>query len=432
MLAKTLSATLCIQVFTLLQGVAIAKILGPAGRGEFAAIILWANFFAAIGGLGGGVALARIAAKNKGDVADLKRMALIVGCVTGGLTALLCNILIGVLLKGGGAHLVGTARLYTLFIPINHVILAMMSVDQGAGNLGEFNLRRVMLYPIYFGLVAALYVSGARDASEYCIALLVSNVLLLVYMIVRDHSALRIRSNSYSAIHILRAGSSFGIADIIVPMTQYLDKALVLWLLGPLNLGIYSVAGSASGIAAGISSAIGIVAFSVSASQHEASDFRRIAKLFRQSLIAWGVVGLFLIILMPFVLPALFGKDFKGAVMPACVLVFGVAFSGQGQIAEQVLRGQGVALAGIWGRLVALCALCGVGVLLARGEFGVTGMAISYSLSQAIYAAFLLAIIFKKYGVKFGEIIPGVSDCRDLMGAVRDKAYSFVKRNGIR
>src|SRR5438876_11507128 len=56
--ASTLITNVVIQGCTVIQGILVARLLGPVGRGQFAAAILWPNLFAALGGLGVGVALA--------------------------------------------------------------------------------------------------------------------------------------------------------------------------------------------------------------------------------------------------------------------------------------------------------------------------------------------------------------------------------------
>jgi hypothetical protein len=54
----TFGASVIIQAFTVVQGIIIARLLGPIGRGEYATVILWPNVFAAIGIFGTNVALA--------------------------------------------------------------------------------------------------------------------------------------------------------------------------------------------------------------------------------------------------------------------------------------------------------------------------------------------------------------------------------------
>src|SRR5215469_18551217 len=91
--ASTLLTNVLIQGCTIVQGILVARLLGPVGRGQFAAAILWPNLFASMGGMGVGVALARRAARAA-DVAPIIRAALVVTLLTGTIVTALCALAI--------------------------------------------------------------------------------------------------------------------------------------------------------------------------------------------------------------------------------------------------------------------------------------------------------------------------------------------------
>src|SRR5258708_26479397 len=57
--ASTFGTNVAIQLCTIVQAIFLARLLEPTGRGQFAAAILWPRIFAAVGGMGVCVALAR-------------------------------------------------------------------------------------------------------------------------------------------------------------------------------------------------------------------------------------------------------------------------------------------------------------------------------------------------------------------------------------
>src|SRR4051812_38208207 len=61
--ASTFGTNIAIQLCTIVQGVLLARMLGPTGRGQFVAATLWPMIFAGLGGLGLNVALARRSAR---------------------------------------------------------------------------------------------------------------------------------------------------------------------------------------------------------------------------------------------------------------------------------------------------------------------------------------------------------------------------------
>ena len=48
----SLAASVAIQGLNVLTGIVLARTLGPAGRGELAAVMLWPSILAAVGSLG--------------------------------------------------------------------------------------------------------------------------------------------------------------------------------------------------------------------------------------------------------------------------------------------------------------------------------------------------------------------------------------------
>lgn len=71
--AGTFATCVLIQGLTVVQGIIIARLLGPVGRGEYAAVILWPSVFAAIGIFGTNVALARAVARRSSLVSRISQ-----------------------------------------------------------------------------------------------------------------------------------------------------------------------------------------------------------------------------------------------------------------------------------------------------------------------------------------------------------------------
>src|SRR5437016_2490003 len=97
--AQTFATNVAIQACTILQGILVARALGPVGRGQFAAAILWPGLFAAMGGMGVSVALARRAGRA-GDLAPVIRSGLTITLLTGILGTIVCAAAIPWLLPG--------------------------------------------------------------------------------------------------------------------------------------------------------------------------------------------------------------------------------------------------------------------------------------------------------------------------------------------
>jgi O-antigen/teichoic acid export membrane protein len=170
----TFATSLFTQGCTVLQGILLARLLGPAGRGEFATVILWPNVFAGIGILGVNMAIARFAGQwlaSGGLVKTATKAALF----TGALSALVCGLLLPFLLPEGKHNLLPTAYLFVLFIPLNHLALNLQGVDHGGGNFRWLNGTRALLYPVFFTGVILCWWFATDKVFWVVVALLVAN-----------------------------------------------------------------------------------------------------------------------------------------------------------------------------------------------------------------------------------------------------------------
>src|SRR5215471_11918978 len=171
--ASTLLTNVIIQGFTVVQGILVARLLGPIGRGQFAAAILWPNLFAAMGGMGVGVALARRAGRAK-YLAGIIRTSLSLTLVTGFVTTFFCAIAIPWLLPAHGAIVRNAAYVFVPFIIFNHISLGLIAIDQGAGWFRQMNWTRLIVNPVYLILVVGLWLAGVRSVNWFVASLLIA------------------------------------------------------------------------------------------------------------------------------------------------------------------------------------------------------------------------------------------------------------------
>jgi O-antigen/teichoic acid export membrane protein len=379
---STTITNVLIQGCTILQGILLARLLGPVGRGEFAAVILWPNIFAAIGLFGVGTALARVAAKEH-NLEALTRTGLVLGLGFALCASALCYFIMPLLLKGQGVYFVTMSQWFVLFIFVNHITLVFVSLDQGSGNFKQFNWTRLMVNPLFLGLVIVIWLASRSQVFLFVLALLAANLVVLVVRMVKFMRVSRLFGPVYPLGLVARDAARYGVADLFRPLYANVDKALFLYLLGVRDLGLYTVALAASGVAGILATAISSVTFGIAAQDRGSETFNRIAKLFRCSGWAWLLMGGFLALVMPLMLPLIFGKEFTPAVWPAILLIPGSIFSGQATILEQSLRAQGRAFIGLEARIIGLVVMVPVAWVASR-FWGVLGIVLSYDLAQLI------------------------------------------------
>lgn len=386
----TFGTNLFIQACTILQGVIVARLLGPLGRGEYAAVILWPSLFAAISILGSNISISRLAAKGV-EPGSLFRSAFLTGVATASLGAMACYFAIPFLMPANEARLVPLTRLYILVIPLNHLALNFIAVEQGTGNFRLYNFYRAVVNPVYLMILCSLWVFGVRHVEPFVLALLAANFAVSTLAVVISFCRYRVFGKIYSLLIIFKESIHFGLAGMADPFYKQADKAILLWLLGTENLGIYVVALSASTAVGSLTLAAGAVTFTIAAQENHAEGFERVFKIFRMSMLLWMFFGGLIAAIMPWILPLVYGREFASAIFPAQLLIAGSAAAGLSDQLEQAMRGQGRAFVGLEGRLAGLVIMVGLGTVLSK-YFFLEGICVAFVIGQF----FCLAVIVRR------------------------------------
>jgi len=414
----TFGTNLVIQACTIVQGILLARLLGPVGRGEFAAVILWPNVFAAIGLFGVGTALGRRAGTEP-DRDALTRAGLVLGLGLAFCTCLFCYLMMPLLLKGQDVNLVRMSKWFVPFIFFNQMTLVFVFIDQGCGDFKRYNWTRVLLYPIYLALVIGLWALGSSRVFPFVLALMAANAAVLALRVAKLFCDGPLLGRMCRLKPIAKDAFRFGLADLVSPLYQQIDKALLLVLLGVRDLGFYTVALAASGVAGSLASALSCVVFGISAQATGPEAYARISKVFRCSAWAWLMIGTALAFGMPFLLPLIFGKQFAPAIWPAIVLIPAGVFAGQASILEQSLRAQGRAFVGLEARILGLVAMVPI-AWIASKFWGMLGVPLAYDLAQLLCLLVFCARTKAHFAQStFSDLLPKSGDLRTIWTTLR-------------
>jgi O-antigen/teichoic acid export membrane protein len=416
----TFGTNVVIQGFAVVQGIIIARLLGPTGRGEYAAVVLWPSVFAALGIFGTNTALARAAARTDQGSA-ITRTAVSFALITSAISGLLCYFCLPHLLPGTEQHLLGLSKVFVPFIVLNHLALNLLALDQGTGNFRRFNLTRLALYPVYVAFLVVMLIRDIRQVKWAAIGLLSANLAVVVVRLLWVAKDLIPWRRLYCSAEMVRDSIHFGLVGAAMPLHLQADKAILLWLLGTKDLGLYTVALSASLAMACITSAAGMVSFTVATQAGQGQGFETLATTFRISALLWLVGGSILAAVMPFLLPLVYGVEFAPAVNPARLLIVGSALAGLANLLDQAMRGQGRAFIGLEGRVAGLAAIVALGSVLAR-QWGLIGMCLAFVAGQLVCLSVFVYCAIRHYGQGMGVIRALVikwSDVGELLSRVR-------------
>ncbi len=348
LIVRTLITNFALAGIGLINSILLSRWLGPSGRGEVAAAMLWPTMLIYLCSLGLIIAILYFAA-----LPDSRPQAIFANAVWLGLAQGAVAILIGFaalpwLLHSQAATVVGASRVYLLVIPLSLIVQYGTSILQGQMQIAAFNWLRVILPAGYLLGTIILMMAGQLALLNIVLLHVLLNVIAIAAtLIVLSRSGIRLSFgvDGPLAKQMLKYGAKVHIGNITGLANMSLDQVLMAAWMPPAYLGLYVVAVSAAGLAQIFSQAVQMV-LTPSITQKE-SLAERAAVLqgaFRRYWLLSFLVTLVIAAVLPLAIPIVFGASFKEAVWPAEVLLLGIFFIG----AKDVLSGGAQALGDPW------------------------------------------------------------------------------------
>jgi O-antigen/teichoic acid export membrane protein len=214
---------------------------------------------------------------------------------------------------------------------------------------------------------------------------------------------------------VARDALPFGAAGLISPLLQYADKALLLYLLGTTELGLYSVALAAASVANSLATSASAITFGISAQPNDPRVFERVARVFRVSAWIWLTLGSGLALVIPILFPLVYGTSFSEAIWPAIILIPAAAFAGQSSVLEESMRAQGRAFIGLEARIAGMTVFLIAGWFLARWQ-GLIGVTVAFNAAQLVTLVFMLCVArlhFERSSLV--DFMPRIADLLDVV-----------------
>lgn len=348
-------------------GLLAARILGPHGRGELAAVQLWPSILATLAMLGMPEALVYVVAKRRDAAGSYWVTATAIALAASAAFAAVGWFLLPLLLDERGQATVEAARWYLAIVPLYALLGLPLEALRGKGDFVVWNAMR--LPPVLAWVVVLLLVTPGGDlvraiALDLLIALgvVVTPVTIVV-------CALRMRGPFRFDRASVRPLLSYGLPAFAggAPRTLNLrlDQMLLAAFFPARLLGLYVAAVAWSGAIQPLLNAIGSIAFpSVASESDEAERALRIERTLRLGVTVALILGIAIAGATPLFLPILFGPGFADAVPAALALVIASCVLGVNQILQDIVRGLGAPrlvfrseIAGMFATALAVAAL---------------------------------------------------------------------------
>jgi O-antigen/teichoic acid export membrane protein len=381
-----------IQLVQAVIGIVLARILGPADRGELAAVILWPTLLTTIGSFGLAQAATYHAARTP-RLGVLVGSTLAVAAVDSILLVAIGWAILPLVLGGHEEAIVRDAQLFlTAFVPLNLLAMSMMSILNGSHRFAWFQALRAGTVAVTVLGIVSLAAMGSLTigsaAMAYIGGCLVAAGLGLGVVL---HSVRHQIGFSRNAVReLLGFGWRSQLSTSMWTLNERADQLVISAFFSPVSLGLYVVAVTLTSLTTLLGFSFALVALPMIARVQSLAERQRMARLIVAStLLCATVVSVPIFILEPTLVRLLFGEDFvEAAGVGRVLLVAGVVFA-LNRVLEAVLQAVGRPLESSIGEGVAL-ALTAAGLAVLLPTMGIMGAGVTSLIAYAASSTFMV------------------------------------------
>lgn len=419
---------LVLAAATFATGIILARALGPHGRGVYGALFLWALTAANVFAWGTQMTLAREAAQRPAQTRAVYRAAYRLSAIGGMVGAAIFFVVVAPLTLGDPDYPLWLVAAAALIVPFTIPNAFQIQIELGRSRFGSYNTVRSLFVVGNVLTVAALWLAGARDAGTFLV------VLAAMALGASLAAALSIRPSLRdlpSGDHVplgptLRRSTPLALTMLIAGVAQQSDKLFASALFEPQVIGLYLVAATLAQVQGMAGEALAQMFFARGAALADLASVDRawLAQRLRQTILLYaGLCAAGLVVLPPLV-PLIYGRAFAGAADLLYVLLPGLALQGMNRPFEEFLRGLNRAATLARMAIVLLAIIAGF-ALAARLVGSITllpwGVVAGFAVSVVI-AASTLAREMKLPLARL--LVPLPSDVADLLQSIHARVIA--------
>ena len=401
-ISRTLFTNLVIAAFGLANSVLLSRWLGPVGRGEVAAAMLWPGLLVYLSSLGLIQSCMYFSALPDAKPQKVWGNASLMGLVQSTLTVCAGFVLMPWLLKSQTVEVINASRMFLLMVPLSLLTQYGGSVLQGRLQIALFNFMRAIIPVGYLTGTLAFFLTERLTVINIIYLHIFLNILCLIAILislVKIGLNLKPETDMPLAKSMLRYGLKVNLGNVTGLANSSLDQVLMAAFLAPVNLGLYVVAVSSAMILQMLPHSVQMVLSPTIAQKESAEERVNILKrVFRNywmiSLLAcFGMVPI-----IYFGVPVIFGAGFRDAILPAEILLLGIFFLGAKDVLSNGAQSLGDPMLGskaqLTGLFVTVALLC---ILLPT--MGIIGAAITTTTGYLVQFVVVVLGLQRKHQI---------------------------------
>lgn len=363
----------------IITGVIAARWLGPAGRGELAAIQMWPSLLASLAMIGLPDAVVYFCAKHPSESRRYLVTAGVIVLSAMPAFALAGYLLIPHVLSAQSPRIIQAARVYLILMPIYALVGLPYQLLRGIQHYRLWNVMRLAPSLIWLGVlivaVSLRVVDPVRLTAAFLLLLALAGPVLTwaVWRHAQGPAAL----SRGTATELVKYGLPSASATLSQFFNLKLDQIMVAAILPARDLGVYMVAVSWGTCIPMLSSALAmVVSTQIAGGASHAERNHKFSQGVRNG--AWMIAAAVVLLAAatPVGIAIVFGGAFQAAVIPAAILVVASGTNALNGVLEELLRGYGRPSATLFAETVAVAVgLPALVLLLPR--LGLTGAALA-------------------------------------------------------
>jgi len=331
---RALVISMLILLLNMITGMITARVLGPAGRGDLAAIVLCAEMLAFTMTFGIPAALLYNMKRKPEEAAKLYISALMMTGVCSIAALGIGFTIIPYWLHSYSSEIIAYAQMAVLVTPVILITFIHKSMFRARNEFHIFNRLRMLLPLVTILMLITLFIGDWMTPLTAAMSYLLPYCPFVIWNMVRFVRMYKLKWNNAfnnlkdSILSLYHYGMRAYGVDFLGNIALYIDRVIVVGMLSPAHFGIYVVAVSLSRMVNIFQHSISLVLFPKASELTVDKIIILTTRVFRISNLVALVGVLILLWIAPIVLTLLYGEEFAGALNTFRVLVLEVMIGG--------------------------------------------------------------------------------------------------------
>ncbi len=400
------ATVLVLGVFT---GIVSARLLGPQGRGELAAITLWPIVAVLLASLGMNQAIVFHVGKRRFALEEVWTAALVIWLLQSLVVLVAGLALLPVALRQYGPETRHLALIFLAFAPLLMLAGYPANLAQGRLDMLSFSVLRAIA-PLTYACGLAILMLLGRASLRGIVGLQVAGLCLAAaaaLWLVLWRFRVGLAWSRAACGDLLRFGAKSNLSSLAIYVNQRADQLLLSLFVPPRDLGLYVVAVALATAVGFIPQAVGAVTIATGANLDPDAARMVIARSFRVTLAALAAACAALFVICPWLVSLAYGPSFGGAATACRVLLPGTIALGLNQVLYDGARALEQPLLPSYSEGVSIIVTI-AGLMLMLPRFGCLGAAVAST--TAYFASLVFMLGLARHRLNLGM--------RDLLGLV--------------